>query len=515
MKIKLKSSLFYRSAIVVLSLLLLSSNVFSNNLQISNLSVNQNTQVVNFTVTWDNSWNIDGVGSPNNWDAIWVFVKFRDCSTSGLAYTHGLLSSTLADHTIPATLDAMTSVDGVIYTESTTEPATLDETEGIMFRPHTAGYLGTTTGNVSLKISNMPGPATTLSINVFAIEMVYIKKGNFYIGDANGAGGGSVARFCSTPATVNALPEQITSAFETGPVPDIGIWTGAATTVSSVPAAWPKGQDGFYIMKYEISQGAYAEFLNTLTSVQQATRYPNDYGLNRDQLQLVGSTYSSSRPDRAMNWLAWADVAAFLDWACLRPMTEFEYEKSCRGSSGGAVTNEYAWGSTTILPNPAAALTFAGSAVENGTETTTAGYAVYGNINPTWSNGDGGQGPGRSGLFATTSSTRITAGASYYGVMELSGNLREPTVCLVTPAANNVFTRNWGDGNLDINGNPNAATWPIWSVAVAATVFTNLVGHRGGSWMNLAPQLQVSDRSYVYTAPVISQQNYNGGRGVR
>jgi formylglycine-generating enzyme required for sulfatase activity len=43
-----------------------------------------------------------------------------------------------------------------------------------------------------------------------------------------------------------------------------------------------------------------------------------------------------------MNILSWFDVAAYLDWAALRPMTELEFEKVCRGPEN-RIAGEYAW----------------------------------------------------------------------------------------------------------------------------------------------------------------------------
>jgi formylglycine-generating enzyme required for sulfatase activity len=195
-------------------------------------------------------------------------------------------------------------------------------------------------------------------------------------------------------------------------------------------------------------------------------------------------------------------------------MTELEYEKACRGLSA-AVTGEYAWGNTTI----SAGTTFTGA--ENGTEAFTSGRAVYGG--GAFTNGDGGTGPARAGIFATASSTRQTAGATYYGVMDMTGNIRECVVALMgdavanpTTGTNNTFTRTWGDGSIDAaTGNHNVAGWPAAGVAVAATNVTNPVGHKGGAWNNGIAQLTVSERYYIFFAPVISRQSYNGGRGVR
>ena len=46
---------------------------------------------------------------------------------------------------------------------------------------------------------------------------------------------------------------------------------------------------------------------------------------------------------RPCNHLCWADAVAFAAWAGLRPMTELEYEKACRGP-GYAHHGELAWG---------------------------------------------------------------------------------------------------------------------------------------------------------------------------
>ena len=49
----------------------------ANNLIISNTNVTGNT--VTFDVSWDNSWYTNL--APANFDAVWIFVKYQDCST--------------------------------------------------------------------------------------------------------------------------------------------------------------------------------------------------------------------------------------------------------------------------------------------------------------------------------------------------------------------------------------------------------------------------------------------------
>ncbi len=121
-------------------------------------------------------------------------------------------------------------------------------------------------------------------------------------------------------------------------------------------------------MKYEVSQDAYVAFLNSLTYDQQATRFANSpnsvagtfamAGLTNPQncrngirIQTPGQVNNvpavvgcdldlDGVPNEAddgqnipCNWLSWSDLTAFLCWAALRPMTEFEFEKVCRGTA--------------------------------------------------------------------------------------------------------------------------------------------------------------------------------------
>lgn len=62
--------------------LLTSQLVIAGNIQVSNVSLtNQDTSLgatrVNFDLSWENSWRYSTASNINNWDAAWVFVKFR------------------------------------------------------------------------------------------------------------------------------------------------------------------------------------------------------------------------------------------------------------------------------------------------------------------------------------------------------------------------------------------------------------------------------------------------------
>jgi formylglycine-generating enzyme required for sulfatase activity len=236
-------------------------------------------------------------------------------------------------------------------------------------------------------------------------------------------------------------------------------------------------------MKYEISQQQYVDFLNSLTQTQ-ATARKLDMPTPNARYVITGSevgSYSTTNPYVACNWLSWMDGAAYSDWAGLRPLSELEYEKACRGTLA-AVANEYAWGTATIA---GLAYTLGDAGANN--EGIASNYSSDAG-NASYSNTDGPiDGPLRVGIFAANSlnTGRITAGASYYGIMELSGNLWEWLVSIGN-ATGRGFTGLHGDGALAASGFANVSNWP-GTDAVGGSL-------RGGNWLNTAPFVRVSDR---------------------
>ncbi|MGB2703958.1 MAG: hypothetical protein WBC81_09835, partial [Chitinophagaceae bacterium] len=59
--------------IFITLLCLFTTAAYSNNIQITNVSVQSATNTIQFTVSWDNSWRSSTL---NNWDAAWVFLKY-------------------------------------------------------------------------------------------------------------------------------------------------------------------------------------------------------------------------------------------------------------------------------------------------------------------------------------------------------------------------------------------------------------------------------------------------------
>lgn len=462
------------------------ANVEANNLSVSGVSIASVSQAggtakAQFNISWDNSWR-----DATNYDAAWVFVKYS--TDAGVTWNHATLKTS---GTNPAGFSAGTgtALDIVV-------PA--DKKGAFLQRSLTgAGLVSTNTIQLVWDYSaDGVSASATARVKVFAVEMVYIPQGAFYAG----SGGAETSAFYSYPTTTNAYQIASENAITVGTTAGNLYYpssTYSGDQAGPIPAAFPKGFAAFYLMKYEISQGQYADFLNNITSAQAATRYPGQTTY-RHTISGTHPNYSASRPDRACNWISWADVTAYSDWAALRPMTELEFEKAARGTAA-PVANEYAWGNTTIV----AAQNISGA--EDGTETITNAGANCAYNYTTFIGGDAGTGPLRCGIFATASSARAASGAGYYGNMELSGNLWERLVTIGN-ATGRVFTGLNGDGVLDGTGNANVTNWPITD-AVGA-------GYRGGDWYDDATYERASDRSVA--ANTYATRGINlGGRCAR
>ncbi|MDP4267151.1 MAG: SUMF1/EgtB/PvdO family nonheme iron enzyme [Bacteroidota bacterium] len=456
-----------KTIILIIIINIYISLAYSNGLDISNISIDQTNSTVSFVVNWQNSWNYT-TGQPQNFDAVWIFVKFRDCSVGTAAqFTHGLVSTTISDHSLSTGVPILQFVnsDGVLNTIDAVPNNT-----GVLLKRITTGFFSNPISEtIKLKITNLPAPGTTLDLRVFGIEMVYIPQESFYLGDNN------TSNNQFRTSNVNNSPIYING--ETG----YSVYNGVSQI--SVPATYPQGYNAFFCMKYEITEQQYADFLNTMSSADYANRFPGNFNSNRNRLNNGGTypnIYFTDRPYRAQNFLSWADISAYLDWACLCPISEFQYEKACRGSKQGYFPGEYSWGNSFKT----AGNNFSGT--EDGKETLLTGNCISGNT--TFTGGDAGTGPARAGIFATsTVSTREQSGASYYGVMELTGNVFE--WCVIATGTSTYSKQLWGDGTLAAGGTHNVANWPL------AAASTDIIV-RGGSWALTTDYFQVSYRRF-------------------
>jgi len=408
-------------------------------------------------------------------------------------------------------------------------------------------------------------------VQVMAIEMVRVPTGAFDIGDGIG-GVESTNAFHVTDNTkltinttlvgsikvdVNGYDDDQIELTGIGIDGDGGLDTDNNGTIDN--ASFPTGYNAFYIMKYEVTQGQYRDFLNTLTRAQQAARVAtvitagttsvtNRYVMNNtpDAANIASAnnyrngircdaTIHTSNPVTfycdynnngvgnestdgewiACNYISWADLSAFADWAGLRPMTELEFEKACRG--GGvtdSVTGVYAWGNTTLETATSSLTTLK---IGTALETPNQGNCNYSSCTP--------DGPYRVGSYADSTSTRQNSGASYYGVMDLSGSLWERPVTVGNGTSGTViggraFTGSHGDGVLttltSYQGNATNPDWPGYDTTYPTRGVFGAVGSgfRGGNWLDGAAYARASDRRYAASTNP-GRHYYSGGRLAR
>jgi formylglycine-generating enzyme required for sulfatase activity len=495
--------------------------VAANSPVLTDVDTGAGTMAVSFDLSWNYSWRLSS--GVSNWDAMWVFVKYRK---NGGDWQHASLSNT--GHTAPsgATIDIGLRDPASAYNISNNPGM------GAFIYKSSAGF-GTNNFNDSKLIWNYYQDGVrqgdSLDIHLHSVHMVYVPEGAFYAGDnatsssafMQGSsdndpwyiGSEAAVSVTNSSGTAGGTGNELTGAayYYTTDNSSNDDATGATF---SIPGAFPKGYQSFYVMRYELTQEQWRDFFNTLPTAGTArtsrdiTSATNsgknsDSLVDRNSLSWNSSSLSNEAtlPDRnspngetycnvAMNYLSWDDLMAYLDWAALRPMTELEYEKVCRGTAT-PVSGEYAWGTTNITG--AAGFSNAGKVTE--VPSNSGANVAYNSLVT---------GPVRVGSFASLNygaASRELSGGSYYGAMEMSGNVQEGVVS-VGIAASRLFDGTHGDGVLTSTGAANTSTWPSAS------------GSRGGSYATVSTRLPISDRWFA-AAAVSERSADRGGRGVR
>lgn len=480
-----------------LLLLFASVQTMGNNLVVSNVNRNGvNRDVITADISWENSWYVSGI--PGNHDAVWLFVKFRECNGSG-EWHHALLSTTMAQHSCSAGLTFATPI-----TNADRFGVPGNHNTGAMIRRSNYGIGDISGQSISLQvIGSTDGTVMQASleydIRLLGVEMVYIPEGAFYVGD----GHASSSYYLFTSGTSPRLPYRFTSESA------VTIATGQSGYNVSLSSFFPKGYAAFYTMKYEITQGQYCDFLNTSSATAALNRayIYNGYMYN---MSMSAGNYATIHPNRAMNYMSYTDLLSYLDWAALRPMTETEFEKTCRGPLD-FVPGELAWGGVGFIQ--ARNVTGAVSGQEVCTDSA-ANLHYYGSDYYCHGGAFGASayGPLEVGIFARdTTQTRIGTGATYYGVMEMSGNVQESCVQVNTnnsnPSAGSAYTGIWGDGMLNASGEYNTTGWGGGEYFVL----------KSGSFAHDEYRARVSDRLYINNAAgaYTTRDSYRGGRGCR
>lgn len=278
---------------------------------------------------------------------------------------------------------------------------------------------------------------------------------------------------------------------------------------------YPNGYPAFWAMKYEISQEQYVSFLNKLTAPQQRSRtigsdlrklnegqyvfgptHTKPAARNGIKLASIGSNdapyvfandlnpnddYAQDGDGQtlACNFLNAADMLAYADWCGLRPLTEMEFEKMARRPfPEPSIWGEYAWNANTGFT---ASTTI--SALKKGKKNE---RPEDGNVNATGKL----EGPTRCGAYAV-GGKQVEAGASFWGLMELSGNLAEIYYNANTEGRKfcGRDANNHGDGSLSPEGSTNIteSMWPLHANAFCL---------RGGSFLSAKEETTISDRTH-------------------
>lgn len=413
-----------KKSIFVFTLMLAFLQLNASNLEISNIEFRQfrNTtgeQKIKMTVRWDNAWH-----NAKNHDAAWIMVKFVE---EGGGYGHARIAK--EGHRI---ISGKPKAKITVPEDQTGFFITLDE-----------NYRGNVNWTIEVQLDEESLRRVQFwnsACEVYGVEMVYIPEGGFSLGDPDTTANRFGSLFQSNDKGEQAGLFQVVKedqVIEVGP--ENGKLYYRAQTQDyqgdqqgPIPADYPKGYQAFYIMKYEMQQGEYATFLNTLNYSQSMTRANfggKDYEKYRGSISYDGQKYQAGSPHRPCNFVSWDDGLAFADWAGLRPMTELEFTKACRGGSK-PIAGEYPWGTNNKdqLKRIVA---------QNNELVTLDGF-------------DESQ---------LKDDNRAVFGASYFWVMDLAGSVWERVITIGDERGRN-YTGQHGDGRINDNGYANVSDWP-------------------------------------------------------
>lgn len=480
----------------------------ANNLQIQNLVYDAVAKTLTFDISWESSFYDEN--QPYLFDLALLFAKYKN-SIDPNWYS---LPFTSTGHMVNMP-ESCTSLSAL-----SSGGAGAARTNIILWNNCT--HAGAVAFNITLQLSNeieLVNP----SFKVFGLECLYVyvpgEPLEFDIGD-----GVSANRFHKgdDPAAPFHYDTDIQSSITVGNgAAEINVTSATPLPVSLISASYIRPPS--IIMRYEITQQQYVDFLNCLNRTAQNERTGTDISgtditnryvmsgsatmINRNGIK-CDATLPEGGPvtfycdynendipneiddgqNISANFLSPADLMAYLDWAALKPMNEIQYEFYCRGNAA-AVPGEYAWGSTM---KTAANLNISASGGPDETPTNVGSDGLFRrSIDPM-----------RTGAAATSTTNRSQAGASYWGIMDLSGNVAE--MVIGTYSSSDFLSIDEGDGVLDMFGNANEDDWPTKLVVkgyAPSNVTLSTVSQRlSGS----APYILLNERN-----------SFAGGRGAR
>lgn len=395
------------------------NNVAVTNVVLQNINTSARTVEIKFDLSQNNAFGDLTWDGQAFSDYIWITVKYGtdafDLPTFG--YKHAILA-------LGGTITPLSDNLGAFIKSST---ATTNMT--VVWNYGANGVLD----NASIKIK------------VLALEVVKIPTGKFTYGGSNASSNNYAGGVRTDVTSATSLP-------------------------SGAVANWPNGYDSFYVAKYEVSQGQYADFLNMLSNADASSFFSGQstdgHSITYTAGNTYGSRYSASAPNRGNNYMSTADSWSYSSWLAMRPITEMEFEKAGRGTNIGSVnTNTFPWGNS----SPTGSGTY--------TYNDGSGDATYKKYFANYSSGRP-QDVGhylRGDVIRTNSQT----GASPYGVTDLAGNNWEWVI-------------NCAGTALPLNGIGTLTIPDSWPVVTSVTK-----GMRGGSCYDELAPIKLSDRYYI------------------
>ena len=319
---------FVRSALIIVLFAFATRYCIAQSLTVDEVQIHladrdtsANTVPLTFKVVWDNSWR-----EGQSWDAAWVYAKFER--------QPGVWS------------DVRFNTGGSVATGSTTSVISPSVLKGgyanglVVYRSENGR------GPIELSVqtiwtygaSYFDLPETGAEIRAMGVELVHIPAGPFDVGDFSSDKRQPNSFRAENGQAFGIVSEEEIMVGQPGglfyDVPDGEEYAGGDQR-GPIPASFPKGTESFYIMKFPLTQGQYADFLTFLPARARASRDITAYPTYSDKggtIYCQDGSCTAGESARAANFLSWADGVGWASWVGLRPMTEFEYEKAAEGT---------------------------------------------------------------------------------------------------------------------------------------------------------------------------------------
>ena len=450
-------------------------------LSISNVelaTVNRKSAAIQLDLSWQCAWR-DEV----NHDAVWLFAKYS--LDDGETWRHATLRGS-----------GVNPKDYSAGSDAGLDILVPEDRKGAYVRNKVEGIRSPVTTGLRLVWdfdADGVSKVATARIRVFGLEMVYIPEGPFVVGEEHARKffNGYQPTLIESPDATNRYGLAGVGFTGTGTNEDpyrgrlAGLGRPYTITTSALTNDYPNGYRAFYLMKQELTRQSFLDFLNTLSETQRAallakfarvdnkgvTHY-NFWGTS-DEIVVAtldnGLTHlSNAQPWRVAvlregtgepyGYSADEQFLAYLDWAALRPMTDLEFEKACRGPRR-PIPMEMPWGTPSFATL---------SKLQNANTASERAATVY---TPVLLGGSYSvrvtQLPQPNWHACIDAADAAEAGASYYGALDMVGNGTERCVYTASgnPAAGNLhsaarYSGLHGDGELTANGLSNVTDWP-------------------------------------------------------